>query len=329
MRVLETGGLLVASPECQGFTPSGRTGRTNPVSPAKLRREGRRLRARNTSYAVLAACDVARPEKVVVENVVEFLEWQLYPAWRGMLEAMGYHVREHCIMASNYGSATDRERAILTASMHGPIDLAPTWGTEQRTIGDCLLDDDDERCEWVPIGSKRRMSEAGRMCDRMTRTQERFGSRVVWGNVDKSLKAFIKAGNAALGLDVPENAPVSELPHQMKEWIAGHTLLGRADAITRRDLLFFPVVEPGTGKINRAAVLAVLGGRAAQAAASEETKLSAREMASSLLEEAFQVAGTTDAKQQTKHSTCGKRFGAFIREGIKGADLTATSSSNV
>ncbi len=146
-------------------------------------------------------------------------------------------------------------------------------------------------------------------------------SGTAWGSVDKTLSAFIRAGNKALGMDTSETTPVSELSHQMKDWIAGHTLLGRADAITRRDLLFFPVVEPTSGMINRTALLAVLGGRAAQAAASDETKLSARKMASGLLEEVFQVAGQTEAKSKAGHKTCGKRFGAFIREGIKGADL--------
>lgn len=182
MRVLEPGGLLIASPECQGFTPSGRPGRSKPASRDRIRREGRRLRARSTSYAVLAACDVARPRRVIVENVVEFFDWGLYGSWRAMLEAMGYAVREHRIRADAYGGASERLRAILTASLDGPIDLAPSIDAPAQFVGDCLLADDDPRCRWGPIEER-----SPSIRERMRAAQRRAGSRVTWANVDHAV----------------------------------------------------------------------------------------------------------------------------------------------
>lgn len=182
MRALPELDLLLASPCCQGFTPSGRPGQSTAHRVDRAKILARRQVARNTSYAVLAAADVARPRRILVENVVDFLAWAGFPAWRSMLEAHGYTVRVHRILASNYGGAQDRERALITAGLGGPIDLAPTWGTQRRAIGDCLLDDDDARCQWVPLDSKTRSIR-----ERVKAAARRAGRRFTWANVDSAI----------------------------------------------------------------------------------------------------------------------------------------------
>ena len=185
MRSLPDFDVLVASPECQGFTPSGQPGRATPATPSKLRREGRRRRARSTCYAVLAAADVCRPAAIVVENVPLFLKWAAFPAWRSMLEAHGYAVTEHLVTASDFGGASERRRAIILASQAGPLELRPP-ATRRRTIGDCLLADDDPRHCWRDVDSLLSTSKAGSMRDRIRRAQERTARRIVWANVDSA-----------------------------------------------------------------------------------------------------------------------------------------------
>lgn len=196
MRGLPGIDLLVASPCCQGFTPSGRPGQSTKHRVNREKILAKREVARNTAFAVLQAASVRRPRRVLVENVREFLEWaapdcpagSAYAAWRGMLEAYGYHVRERIIRADAYGSPQERERVIVTASLDGPIELAPERpDLGAATIGDCLLADNDPRCRWVEIDSKTTKSKAGTMRDRMRATQRRFGSRVTWANVDKAI----------------------------------------------------------------------------------------------------------------------------------------------
>ena len=190
MRGLPDFDLLVASPCCQGFTPSGRPGQSTAHRVDREKILAKREVARNTSFAVLSAASVRRPRRIIVENVVEFMDWaapdcargSAYRAWVGMLEAFGYHVRSHRIVASNYGSPQDRLRMILTASLDGPIELAPSWGSEEVTIGDCLLDSSDERCRWVPLDSKTASIQR-----RVRKAANRAGERFVWANVDSAI----------------------------------------------------------------------------------------------------------------------------------------------
>lgn len=95
----------------------------------------------------------------------------------------------------------------------------------------------------------------------------------------------------------PDTNRVADLPSAVRTWIANRTLLGEASADNERDLTFFPVVRPGTNKLNAGALRAVLGGRGAQARIPEAAKTSAQNMARRLLEANFgdrsQTGGST------------------------------------
>lgn len=184
MRGLPDFDLLLASPCCQGFSPSGRPGQSTQHRVNRERVLAKRQVARNTSFAVLSCADVKRPRRILVENVPDFYAWEGFPAWRAMLEAFGYHVEQHVIRATNYGSAQDRERAIITASLDGPIRLADVWlDFERHTIGDCLLPDDDPSLRWMPLDQKTASIQA-----RIRRARERAGNprRFTWANVDSA-----------------------------------------------------------------------------------------------------------------------------------------------
>lgn len=97
----------------------------------------------------------------------------------------------------------------------------------------------------------------------------------------------------------PESSLVKDLPADVKTWIASKTLLGEATADNERDLMFFPVVNPSTNKLNEGALRAVLGGRGAQADIPATARDSARAKARSLLEKEFGME-TQEAKLGTK-----------------------------
>ena len=86
-----------------------------------------------------------------------------------------------------------------------------------------------------------------------------------WASVNKSFGAYAKAYMKSTGATGDAPGSVKDAPAAMKEWIANKSLLGDASAETNRDLIFFPVVDPGTGKLNAGALRAVLSGRGAQA----------------------------------------------------------------
>lgn len=175
MRILPRGGLLLAAPACQGFSTNGQSSRALPGVDAKHQAD------RNTTWAVLAACDTARPEKVVVENVPQLVRWKVFAAWRSVLVAMGYHVREHVLSARAYGGAQERRRLILTAALRAPIELVPHLAVDPLSIADCLLADETQGLEWSPIASK----PAG-MAARMRVAQREAGRRCFWSNVDSA-----------------------------------------------------------------------------------------------------------------------------------------------
>jgi DNA (cytosine-5)-methyltransferase 1 len=154
------GGLIIASPACQGFSEAGQparvgTGGNGTVNIGALM--GAHKGKRNTAMAVISAADVLEPEALVIENVERFLSWRLFTPWCGMLEALGYEVRTHVLNAADYGSAQDRSRAIITASRRGAIDLAPEWGagrTGGLTMSDCLDPDGSPEHRWASVDSK-------------------------------------------------------------------------------------------------------------------------------------------------------------------------------
>lgn len=105
-----------------------------------------------------------------------------------------------------------------------------------------------------------------------------------WENVSKSLGNFYRGYLKAKG-KTSEGAPsIENLDSAAKNWIASKSLLGDPGASDFRDLLFFPVVNPSTNKLNLGALRAVLGGRGSQANISSTARESAQNKAKSLLD---------------------------------------------
>lgn len=153
------GGIVIASPACQGFSEAGQPARRGTGGNGKVNigaLMGAHKGKRNTAMAVITAADVLEPEALVIENVKQFLSWRLFKPWCGMLEALGYEVRTHVLNAADYGAAQDRKRAIITASRSGAIELSSSWGAERgsASVSDCLDADDYVENRWKAISDK-------------------------------------------------------------------------------------------------------------------------------------------------------------------------------
>lgn len=96
--------LLLASPSCVGHTRARGAERQSHDA------------ARSTAWAVVSAAEAARPPLIVVENVPEFLKWELYPAWRSALKALGYSLALHIIDAADVGVPQNRKRLYVVCS---------------------------------------------------------------------------------------------------------------------------------------------------------------------------------------------------------------------
>lgn len=109
-----------------------------------------------------------------------------------------------------------------------------------------------------------------------------------WADVSKTFEAF-RDGYYKHGGTKSDTPPagVEDAPAEMLAWMASKSLLGKADGKTFSDVVFFPVVDPSTNKLNAGALRAVLSGRGSQANISEAAKTSAQNKAKALLEEHF------------------------------------------
>jgi DNA (cytosine-5)-methyltransferase 1 len=159
LRGIVGGGLLLASPSCRDFSQAGRpaargVGGNGSVDLAKL--ATMRQSERNTAWAVVSAVEALEPRTLLVENVREFYAWRLFPAWVAALEALGYAIQAHELNAADYGGATDRARAFVTATRGERLTLAPSWGAGRgaRCVGDCLDPDGFGGNLWHAIEAK-------------------------------------------------------------------------------------------------------------------------------------------------------------------------------
>jgi hypothetical protein len=140
-----------------------------------------------------------------------------------------------------------------------------------------------EKKEWIAVNIR---SKARRPSFKGTETTS-------WGSVNKSFDAYRDGYFKHTGAHPPDDpvTGVANAPQAMKTWIASKSLLGDAQAATFADLLFFPVVNASTNNLNRGALVAVTGGRGAQAKIPAAAKTSAQNMARSLLKSQYKVKG--------------------------------------
>jgi DNA (cytosine-5)-methyltransferase 1 len=101
--------LLLASPACQGHSKASSRGGTGRRGSAPKHDADRA-----TALAVISALEQSRPPVAVVENVVEFRTWELFPWWCEGVRTLGYAIAEHVIDAADHGCPADRPRLFLT-----------------------------------------------------------------------------------------------------------------------------------------------------------------------------------------------------------------------
>lgn len=153
--------LLLASPACQGHSRA--RGAEKPHHDA--------LRA--TAWAVVTCAEVHRPAVALVENVPEFAEWALYPAWCAAMHALGYALAPMVIDAADHGVPQHRRRLFIacTRSKH-PVQL----NLPQRQHAPAASVIDFNAGRWAPVASA---SRAAKTLQRVDSGRERFGDRFV------------------------------------------------------------------------------------------------------------------------------------------------------
>lgn len=127
--------ITLASPCCQGHSHA--RGKDSPQHDA----------SRSTAWAVVSCSEYHRPKAFIVENVPEFLDWNLYPAWKLAMETLGYQITQTILDAADLGVPQHRERMFLVGSLNGPIHI-PTPNKKHVPVSS-ILDFDSGR--WSPV----------------------------------------------------------------------------------------------------------------------------------------------------------------------------------
>jgi DNA (cytosine-5)-methyltransferase 1 len=149
--------LLLASPACQGHSTASQPNR---------RAYHDAMRA--TAWAVVDCADATEPRAILVENVLSFRRWRLYPQWRAALEALGFYLTELVVTASRHGAPQRRTRLFIVATRRPRAGAFRDLHDAARTLvsepafGPCI---DWTAGRWrprvlAPPGARARMSAA-------------------------------------------------------------------------------------------------------------------------------------------------------------------------
>ncbi|MDH1472747.1 MULTISPECIES: DNA cytosine methyltransferase [Shewanella] len=98
--------ILLASPCCQGHSRAA--GKKKSSKKADL--------SRSTAWAVVSCLEVHRTPIAVIENVADFLSWELFGAWEYAMRSLGYSLSFNHVNASRLGVPQNRERLFIVAT---------------------------------------------------------------------------------------------------------------------------------------------------------------------------------------------------------------------
>lgn len=175
--------ILLASPCCQGHSKARGKTTGNPQHDA----------SRSTAWAVVSAVEYHRPPLAIVENVPEFLQWTLYPAWAAAMEALGYKLAPHIIDCADLGVPQNRVRLFIVCTRSAaPLKL--NIPRRDHVPASSFINFDGGR--WSPINKPGR---AEATLARVDAGRSAFGDRFV----------FSYYGNTKSGRDI--NRPIGTI----------------------------------------------------------------------------------------------------------------------
>lgn len=129
--------IAFASPCCGGHSRAA----------GKKKRSKKADVSRSTAWAVIGCAEYHREEAWVIENVTDFLSWNLFPAWRYAMESLGYSLSFNTVNAKHLGIPQNRERLIIVAtqSKH-PLEL--NLGQQEIIPARSIIDFDESKYKW-------------------------------------------------------------------------------------------------------------------------------------------------------------------------------------
>ncbi|MBA6096378.1 DNA cytosine methyltransferase [Pseudomonas juntendi] len=175
--------ILLASPCCQGHAKARGKKSGNPEHDA----------SRSTAWAPVSALEFHRPQAAVIENVPEFTDWVLYPAWLQAVRALGYQAAPHIVDCADLGVPQHRVRLFMVLT-RSKAPLMLQLPQERHVPAASFLDFDAGR--WSPIDKPGR---AQATLDRVRNGRQRFGDRFIMPYYGKGSGTTGRAINRPIG----------------------------------------------------------------------------------------------------------------------------------
>ncbi len=155
--------LLLASPCCQGHSKARGKKSGNPQHDA----------SRSTAWAVVSALEFHLPAAALVENVPEFTQWALYPAWEAAMNALGYQLAPHIVDCADLGVPQNRVRLFIVCTRStAPLQL--NLPQAEHVPASSFIDFDAGR--WSPINKPGR---AAATLARVENGRRQYGERFI------------------------------------------------------------------------------------------------------------------------------------------------------
>ncbi|WP_343290008.1 DNA cytosine methyltransferase (plasmid) [Vibrio harveyi] len=135
--------IVFASPCCQGHSRAA--GKKKQAKKADT--------SRSTAWAVVSCLEARRTPIAVVENVKDFLQWELYQPWALAMKTLGYSLSVNIVNASDVGVPQNRERLFIVATKSkNPIKLY--LETEPHIAARSFIDLNEEGYKWDKVANR-------------------------------------------------------------------------------------------------------------------------------------------------------------------------------
>ena len=163
--------LLMASPCCQGHSRA--RGKDRPHHDA----------ARSTAWAMVSAAEAQLPKAFILENVPEFLQWTLFPAWALAMEKLGYQL-SHAVLDAQYFHVPQERKRIFIVGLRKKAFRFPTTQPFQDLVPVSTALD-MEGGDWFPVSDRTRAAIgktplAANTQARIAEGRRRFGDKPFW-----------------------------------------------------------------------------------------------------------------------------------------------------
>jgi DNA (cytosine-5)-methyltransferase 1 len=151
--------ILFASPCCQG----------NSVASGKVKRTKKADLSRSTAWAVVSCLEAHRTELAVIENVYDFLGWELFGAWQIAMERLGYVLSFNFVNAADLGIPQNRPRLFIVATRSkNPIVLKLTL--QEHVAARTIIDTSFEGHDWDLVSNRVKATQ-----DRVKNGRAKYG----------------------------------------------------------------------------------------------------------------------------------------------------------